>query len=232
MNRRWLVSALPTCLAVGGILLLAFGVLGAGGTTNERVRLSLASVATPTPMVYITPTPLFGLLGGDVLRATAEAAGTATRSAQLTFVPIWPPGVPREYPTRPPSTPVVIAVPSQVAGSGIIYNADLVGVGVALDLPSQLGIFVNEWDAEINGQYVQVLAGTKSAPAESEQAKGVVVVRISDSHYNILDLATYDPPLARGVVRVVDAIGERLTLQADDGTRFYFDVATRQWVNP
>jgi hypothetical protein len=134
--------------------------------------------------------------------------------------------------TLPPSTPVVVAVPSQVAGIGIIYNTDQVGIGVALDLPSQLGSFVNEWDAQINGQYIQVFAGTKSSPAESERAKGVVVIRITDRHYNTLDLVAYEPPLARGVVRVVDAVGERLTLQAADGTLFYFDVPTRQWVNP
>jgi hypothetical protein len=43
---------------------------------------------------------------------------------------------------------------------------------------------------------------------------------------------SYPTPSKAGVVHVTDAVGERLTLEAADGTRFYFDVATRQWVNP
>lgn len=42
----------------------------------------------------------------------------------------------------------------------------------------------------------------------------------------------YNTPTLNGPVQITDAVGERLTLQADDGTTFYFDVATRQWVNP
>jgi len=40
----------------------------------------------------------------------------------------------------------------------------------------------------------------------------------------------YTAPQQAGGIRIVDAIGERLTLRADDGTLFYFDVLTRQWV--
>jgi hypothetical protein len=42
----------------------------------------------------------------------------------------------------------------------------------------------------------------------------------------------YQVPAAVQEVRVIDAVGERLTLRADDGTLFYFDVLTRQWVPP
>jgi hypothetical protein len=53
-----------------------------------------------------------------------------------------------------------------------------------------------------------------------------------------LDIGSFGPvqvyttPANAGLVKVKDAVGERLTLDAPDGTRFYFDVATRQWVNP
>jgi hypothetical protein len=43
---------------------------------------------------------------------------------------------------------------------------------------------------------------------------------------------TYNTPTQAGAVQVIDAVGERLTLKAKDGTLFYFDVPSRQWLNP
>ena len=43
---------------------------------------------------------------------------------------------------------------------------------------------------------------------------------------------SYRTPRRVGPIRVTDAVGERLTLHADEGTLFYFDVPTRQWVTP
>ena len=36
----------------------------------------------------------------------------------------------------------------------------------------------------------------------------------------------------KGGVKVIDAVGEVLTLSADNGQYFYFDVASRQYLKP
>lgn len=156
-------------------LLVACGQVAIQPTSiPSSMLVPTIQTASVTPGLYITPTPDFGLPGEEIILEQAVVAGTATRAAQLTSIPTWPPDVPRPHPSQSPSTPVVIAVPSQVAGNGIIYNTDVVGVGAGLDIPSQLGLFLNEWDTQINEHYIEVLAGTKSAPSPSERAKGIV----------------------------------------------------------
>src|SRR5207253_9419659 len=51
--------------------------------------------------------------------------------------------------------------------------------------------------------------------------------QLDGEHY---DWETYDTPLRAGGMRVVAANGLRLTLHADNGQQFIFDVATRKWL--
>jgi hypothetical protein len=42
---------------------------------------------------------------------------------------------------------------------------------------------------------------------------------------------SYNTPTKHGAVRIVDAASEVLELEAEDGTTFYFDVASRSFVD-
>ena len=88
----------------------------------------------------------------------------------------------------------------------------------------------NEWSEVRNNQVIGVCAGTRySGPPQ-----GQILVQVFDKDTNVLisgpDL--YTVPGQVEWVKVVDAVGERLTLQADTGALFYFDVPTRHWVHP
>src|SRR5438045_5363456 len=97
-------------------------------------------------------------------------------------------------------------------------------------LPVAVGLFENQWIAHIGDQVVTVLAGSKSDLRYSDQ--GIVVVLVEDTnHHTLSGPDTYETPLRAGLVKVVDGVGQVLTLQAEDGTLFYFDVPSRQWVS-
>jgi|SRR5579859_2687455 len=193
-----------------------------GGMGSDPLAPGTPPLSTPTVFIYITPTPLHGLPGPDVLRAENDAA--ATREA-LTPVPTWPPGVPRVPPaTLPPETPVDMFYLTRPVGAGLLYDES-----VAPDLPSTYGNIINQWVAETPNQVIHVYAGAKQGSANSNQ--GVAVVRIYDratKHYG--DPFIYETPLRAGRVRIVDGSGMQLTLQASNGTLFYFDAAAQHWI--
>lgn len=65
------------------------------------------------------------------------------------------------------------------------------------------------------------------------QDQGAIMVETTDRAGAVIGgPITYNTPTRAGFVTVVGAVGERLTLRAEDGTLFTFDVPSRQWVNP
>ena len=219
-SRTWLVLSL---IAIA-LLIATYATTNQQSANVPHLAALTSQLSTATSEPYLTPTPAVPLLPDEVYRRRNKAAGTATRIAQLTHVPTWPPGRPRIYPTMPPETPSY-PIPTRAAGVGRIVESGHVG-----DLPVFYGVFANQWHAEVGGLRIRAYAGIKS-PTDGLD-RGVVVIRIFDSNRIVTEIESYETPQRRGVVEVIDAVGQRLTLRAEDGTLFYFDIPTRQWVNP
>src|SRR5687768_477374 len=145
-------------LMLAAILLVSCSLTACNAT--PQVTILQAATVEPYPTAtsepYLTPTPEVPLLPDEVYRRRNKAAGTATRIAQLTHVPTWPPGRPRIYPTIPPKTPFS-PIERRVAGVGKIVESGHVG-----DLSTVHGVFVNQWHAEVGGLRIHAYAGIKS----------------------------------------------------------------------
>jgi hypothetical protein len=151
--------------------------------------------------------------------------------AERTAVAMNPP--PNPYPTEQVATPAVLTTPEgetphQVAGAGIIWQEKW--------SPhfSKLMYTLNQWVERENqqGNSVLVCAGSKSPREDPQQGIIGILIQVPNSGTVVSGPDLYLTPLRAGAVQVIDAVGERLTLRADDGTLFYFDVLTRQWVTP
>jgi hypothetical protein len=85
------------------------------------------------------------------------------------------------------------------------------------------------WTGRTNTEYIFVSLGA----FWNDLTQGILRVYTST-----LDLRTYgqqqlyQTPLKTGPIHVVAVDGDQLTLQAENSTLFYFDLATRQWVTP
>jgi hypothetical protein len=121
-------------------------------------------------------------------------------------LPLWPPG------TR--QTPL---------GAGIIYDGQPPMGSWGFKLKSS-------WAELLEDRVVYVDTGGDGYMGDPTQ--GLVVVHVITLIRQPTEWNLYQTPTKAGPVTITDAVGERLTLEAPDGTRFYFEVATRQWVNP
>ena len=85
------------------------------------------------------------------------------------------------------------------------------------------------WAGRQDNEYLFVSSGA----LKSEPAQGMVRVYTTTLEQRTRGPEqTYTTPLKAGLVLIISSISQRLTLQAEDGTLFYFDVPTRQWVTP
>jgi hypothetical protein len=196
-----------------------FGRQAAPATTTT------AQLPAPTAQAhtYTSPTPLFGLPAAGAVESAGEREATAIRSAQLATVPTWPPGAPRPHPTLPPSEPYY-PIATAIAGSGTTVDSGF------SNLPAALGLFKNQWYAQVGRQIVRVYAGSKAQPSEMDQ--GLVVVQVQDLDTNSRNASEiYETPSRSGAIEVVGAAGMRLTLRAESGTLFYFDAENHRWVS-
>jgi hypothetical protein len=98
--------------------------------------------------------------------------------------------------------------------------------------------FVDEniWYKDTEGGTLRttVYSGFILAPGGFTTQQGVVVVQVMkmDSHGDIHEVyyRLFPTPTQSGSVHITGAVGERLILQATNGTTFYFDVPSRQYV--
>ncbi len=248
MNRQQAVIRLPTVLIVGGILLLAVGLFVVGGTINEGAPLLLARLGVggatkaPTPPALMraaddgtrftfdvatrqwvdSPTPAIApndKYAAIRARATQEAVPvpSATR--------FWP--LPTVTPDLTPAAWPPDALPYRAAGAGYIIT------GAPLGLSSSTFTDTNLWAERLPDRFITVHAGGDGYAGDPTQGLLVISVGTLPPHRTqIGPIETYHTPSKAGPVTITDAVGERLTLQAADGIRFTFDVASRQWGNP
>ncbi len=210
MNRQMTLLKLPMLLLVSGTLLLGSVVAAYDATGHGRI-LPVATIGvTPTT----SPLPLADKFAGDNERATQIAAiPSATR--------YWP--LPTLTPDLTPSWPP--DVPYQAAGAGFILT------GVQLGMSSGDFKDTNMWVERLPDRNIGVFAGGDGYAGDPTQGLLVISVMTPDK-VRIGTVDTYRTPSKAGPITITDAVGERLTLQAADGTRFTFDVATRQWGQP
>lgn len=214
----------PTLVGLGAVLTLAALITlvlasngktsVASGSTSTAQASSTAQVSS-TLEVSDTPTLMY-----PPDKATAIQSRIQTQQAfRLTPNPpltIYPP--PSE--SGPTITPDLSYVPHQQAGAGVIIT----GTG---SFPFPGGGWViapfNVWFEIPTG--MQVYAGVTSDPTQGALA-------ILTPQEDIGQPEVYLTPRKAGMVKVVDASGERLVLQSITGSdTFYFDVPTRQFVD-
>jgi len=92
--------------------------------------------------------------------------------------------------------------------------------------PSADYVVRNRWSGTVRGKQVVVFAGASA----SDAAQGVVLVQQRSDDGSADAPQPYVTPSKAGAVHVVAVQGTRLTLEADDGTSFAFDVATLHFV--
>ena len=189
-------------------LCLLLGLL-TGCEAGDTPRGTAPAAATMPPII---PNPAPVLTKRD-MSATKEARDQAERGAVATLIASGTPIVitPLPIPTDKP-------IPTPILGlSG--YGGDADNYFNHTDV----------WRGLVDNEYVYVNAG---APWDN-QAQGTLLVIT-----RTLDLQTYGrkqlfpTPARAGLIRIVEVLGSRLTIRGEDGTLFYFDVATRQWVDP
>ncbi len=182
-----------------------------------RLDATIAAIARTLPTATLD-------VGRPLNKALVEQQDELYRRARATALANHTP-VPVLAPIDTPVPPLTPwgGPPTQVAGAGIIIQTDYCGL-------YKLITTRNVWRETASNTTTMVCAGNTYISAQHAQLLVVLVNATTD--IVLQDPALYDAPSQAESVEIIDAVGERLTLRADDGTLFYFDVPTRQWVNP
>ncbi len=186
-------------------------------------RLLLAGTAAALIFAAIAVAVVIGAppAGYPPAKATLEASLAQTRTAASSR-------------PQPPAgaTPVPGAVtPSPIsrrpAGAGFIVT-DFVP-----PFPAMSHVITSMWYEPAAAQNTIVYAGAlRDNPGVSSAAsQGVVIVQIERLDHTLVSSSTLATPARVGPVRITGAQGERLVLQSDNGSTFYFDVPSRQFVS-
>jgi len=168
----------------------------------------------------ITATPISGL--SPEKAAMEQDRDTYQRALATTVVLLHlTPITEAIEPTLPPRTPLP-GPPRRVAGAGLIIEDPRCGVNTK-ELSSR-----NLW-RETNGP---LLTGVCAGSSYFKPYHGQILFEVYDTAAgrHVEGPAIYEVPAPVQWVKVVDAVGERVILEADTGVHFAFDVPTRQWV--
>jgi hypothetical protein len=100
--------------------------------------------------------------------------------------------------------------------------------------PCTMVVNTNEWRGQINGQqgeyYTEACAGSDRQYREL----GAIVIRVGTHDPDQpVDVKYYRTTVHTGQLRIIEESNHTLTLQAaSDQSLLYFDLITRQWINP
>ena len=241
---RWLNMWLLPGLALLGLA----GLVACATTRSSATTPAVGSLAVPPtgPSEFILPTapPTW-----DRHAFNTMVAAVMTALPTASPFPGWPPEkafrdqytdayiraastIAAQYPIPVEPLPTItpgphpnVSFPTQVAGAGII-----VPVGCGMEYKAWVRSS-SRWSELVNNRVVVVCAG--SSPHLGLHNQGAIMVETTDTEGAVIGGPdTYNTPTQAGAVQVIDAVGERLTLKAKDGTLLYFDVPSRRWVNP
>jgi hypothetical protein len=201
MNRK---SMLIKVLLMG---MLSFAGLFAFVDKAGYAATSFASLFPIFPTDY--PSPKQTIEWGEILTMEAERN-----------LPIRPPG---DYFPMPTSTRLPkIPLQGTPAGSGVIV---LDYASTSSDIRRIVALNLSHWVQEKGEDYVTVYVGTLIA----DRSQGVVYVIRSDN--GIPWDKWYETPSKAGGLNIMGAQGDTLILRSNNGTTFYFDVASEKFLS-
>lgn len=156
-----------------------------------------------------------------------------TLTLNLTQIPTSP----NYYPlTESPDTSPAPAPGIRTAGAGFVSDEAPVMSSIFYSMLNEKGEkpihIANEWWKVTGDRSLIVLAGSEAKRFDPEQGKLVIITVEHKTQKLLINYPTYLTPGRHGYIRVTDAVGERLTLKAQDGTFYYFDLPTLSWANP
>jgi hypothetical protein len=232
-----IVAVLALSLACEGV---RQGRIPSVGTSPiESLQASGTSGPTPTPLP-LSPQQIdcinkfwgsveeFRRYNPSVQHAILQGLQVDCVDKELGIVPPPPPTVQVSGPNARALTAPSAAIPTKIAGAGGI----LLKPG---NPPPKIAAFpvirvVNEWSEGGPTAFTDVWAGYADVRDQQtgthDFSQGLLVVSATGKPDE-----AYPTPSKSGPIRIVDAVGETLELQAQDGTLFYFDVASRQFVS-
>ncbi len=217
-------TRLSHSLLIGSALLFVLSALMACGMSTPPATLPVPTVGA-TASQETPEIPWFYSIKDPTKRAYF-VHGYEQTIADMTEVALTP------RPPRP--TPYFIQgtiAPGIPAGAGT-RTANVPGSFTQAPFQSSLFLSKNHWDEPLTDYRLEVYAGVQGSSGDPQQGEIIVFRRSLNYLEFIPPFDFYITPSKVGPVTITDAVGERLTLQADDGTTFYFDLPTRQWVNP
>jgi len=125
-------------------------------------------------------------------------------------------------PTPETLLPLPTDLPPEPLLTGIITDCETIYFRRTL-------IYKNCWQDTIDETFLFVVAGYD--PDNPDQGK-VGFYTVIPGDYEPAEVFDFPTPTEHGAVTIIAANPPRFTLEAADGTRFVFDVETRQWEEP
>jgi hypothetical protein len=241
-TQRWrLLRALPlTAMAP------VVGILAGCGGVHEPLAAS-QDIAVPAT-AQATPT---WSIQGFVATAEAIEATLPTR----TLLPDWPEDKAKDiaardlsetayatvqvlYPPPPGYEPPRTPVPTVIYPTSIPHDTPT-GNGIMRDVtnpgpPCTMVVNTNEWRGQINGQQGEYYTEACAGSDKQYRDLGAIVVQVGTHDPDQpVDVKYYRTTVHTGQLRIIEESNHTLTLQAEsDHSLLYFDLITRQWVNP
>ena len=209
-------------------------LIGCKPTGASATRSSPTPPSTVPTLTEVAIRQMLGTKESDL--AHIEQTETAFRQ-----LPLPSPGHVFQSPLLLPTQPVPTAFAPIPAGS----DTTLAGAGTIVvrltDLAMSQYRIGNEWieDTHNARTRLMVLAGVVNGPDHLPSAQGIVIVEtwqrsvISNTAVDTrVGIEYYLTPSQNGPLKITDAVGERLVIQSiTNGTKFYFDVPSRQFVS-
>ncbi len=197
---------------IGGIgALIILGTVISFMVTRTIPMASGTSVATATTSTGIPPSPTSFLHE----RETSEAAVMETQLALIETITPSPP------PTGRP--PTVTQAPFITGIFAISYGPGL----------PQAYAMSSVWKEVVDNQRTLVFAGARrdTTGATPDITRGLVVVQVYSTDLSNKVTVEYEAPGTTGILQIIAAAGNRLTLIGQNGETLYFDVPARQFVD-
>lgn len=233
---RSLRRASVVALVLGGLaLLIVASTLIVGGSPDLSELGAAANSPTLSAQAFcaqwftldpkLLPPEKLAIMQAEYNKCVEARKSTGSVSARLTVVR---PGPKNSPPPTPPPYIAPAYIPHRALGNGTVLEE-----GNSM-FPGHY-LIENQWWETVGDQWIRVYAGAQRGDGLNDLPKpwqGILFVSPATLDGTFLPGGgMYKTPKKVGSVKIVDGQGERLVLKAEDGTLFYFDVPTRQFVS-
>ncbi len=245
-ERRNSLRRLFVCICIFVWFVLTIGLSSCRPAALPSTINSPLTLNSPLVTPNVPTLTEIALQSKIIAKATDLAQINQTEAAR-TLLPPPPPGhILPTPPVRVTVAPMSVAFPPITDSDAIPAGAGMIVIRPSTGYGAQYRIG-NMWIEDIhNGRTrIEVEAGVENGSDGLPSAQGIVIVEIwqrpvisNSVGVNRIWEGVYPTPAQTGFVKIVSAVGERLTLQSERGTTFYFDVPSHQfvpsmaWVNP